>query len=87
MTFITESELRTPLQFGVVDNDTPLDAVSGVGTNDLSDLDHQPLSSTRDTSIEVIEGASMPSAAAIQQEWVEVEKHDSVPEVCLKRFT
>ncbi|KAG8998611.1 hypothetical protein FRB93_013543 [Tulasnella sp. JGI-2019a] len=74
MTFTTDSELEQPraLQFGA------LDEVSGMGTNDLRD--NGGVDQALSQSIEIVEGSSIPSAHAVQQEWVEVEKDDGQTE-------
>ncbi|KAG8968465.1 hypothetical protein FRC05_001532 [Tulasnella sp. 425] len=56
-----------PLTFGQVES-SGLEHVHGAGTNDTVDVE--------DSTAEVVEGDSIPSAQAVQQEWVEVKAED-----------
>ncbi|KAG9048947.1 hypothetical protein FS837_011590 [Tulasnella sp. UAMH 9824] len=59
-----------PLTFGQVGS-SGLEHVHGVGTTDVKDA-----SDVEDYTAEVVEGDSIPSAQAVQQEWVEVKAED-----------
>lgn len=59
-----------PLTFGQVGS-SGLEHVHGVGTTDMNDE-----GGVEDSSAEVVEGGSIPSAQTVQHEWVEVKAED-----------
>lgn len=67
-----------PLTFGQVES-SGLEHVHGAGTNDAVDVE--------DSTAEVVEGDSIPSAQAVQQEWVEVKAEDGEIPPQVRRFS
>lgn len=83
MQFGTAGEIGStpaPLTFGQVES-SGLEHVHGVGTagtNDAVDVE--------DSTTEVVEGDSIPSAQSVQQEWVEVKAEDGEIPPQVQRF-
>lgn len=69
-----------PLTFGQVES-SGLEHVHGVGTTDVKDAD-----GVEDYTAEVVEGDSIPSAQAVQQEWVEVKAEDGEASLQVQPF-